>query len=44
MFGSTVKRSRFPLKEKYAIKKGELGGLVASLSWYYNGFMLDAYG
>jgi hypothetical protein len=36
--------SRIPLKEKYAIKKGEYGGLVASLVWYYNGFMLDDMG
>ena len=36
--------SHIPLKEKYAIKKGEYGGLVSSLSWYYNGFMLDNVG
>ena len=36
--------NRIPLKEKYAIKKGEYGGLVASSVWYYNGFMLDNVG
>jgi hypothetical protein len=33
--------SRIPLKERYAVKKGEWGGLVEMGSWYYNGFMLD---
>ena len=36
--------SRIPLKERYAIKKGEYVGLGGSSSWYYNGFMLDAAG
>ncbi len=33
---------RMPLKERYAIKKGEYVGLGGSSSWYYNGFMLDS--
>ncbi len=32
---------RIPLKKRYAVKKGEWGGLVEMGSWYYNGFMLD---
>lgn len=36
--------SRIPLKEQYAIKKGEYAGLGGSSSWYYNGFMLDKAG